>query len=189
MVHGAIARGTGSPHCQVCHKPAFTPPAWPLMALCLQPLPWALQCLRGKKNQALPIRFLGWTWLLPRVIFIPELAWPRRGGQNSSQMQLTEETLLTARSHGPGAAQPHHGFLIASSAGLEPGACAFQPRAQEHRTLVLLAPTLPRSGWTLASACLNGASDSVLPWALCPISPPLGNTSHAEALPKKISEI
>lgn len=75
------------------------------------------------------------------------------------------------------------GFLRASGTWVEPvvpipvpmntqSPCSPGPCPSQHR----LDPCL---------ACLNTASNLVLPWAPSPISPPVEKTSHAEALSKK----
>ena len=113
----------------------------------------------------------------------------KRGNLSSSQMQLT----LKISAHGylnypapmppdPVFLQPR-GFLRASGTWVEPvvpipvpmntqSPCSPGPCPSQHR----LDPCL---------ACLNTASNLVLPWAPSPISPPVEKTSHAEALSKK----
>ena len=92
------------------------------------------------------------------------------------------------RSHSPGAAQaraPPATPRISNcvQCGLEPGSMCSPALCPETQSPCSPAPMPPCTGWTLASAGLNGASDSAPPWAPCPISPAVEKTSHAEALP------
>lgn len=165
------------------------PPAWlprtvefptPSLSSSLSPVAEALRPLLG---------LLGWAWLLPEGHLHPRAGSATERGTGYPPEALT----LTGSSHSsvtrqrcpPDPRLSSHAGDFCSRAWLGPvGARGSHPRAQEHRALVLLAPTLPRSRWTLASVCPRWASNFVLPWALPLIRPPTGKTSRAEALSK-----
>lgn len=134
----------------------------------LQPLPWASPCLPlregvGEENPSPPLRALGGSRLILEGIFIPSrLATDTR--QCSPPSQLSPHCADPA--HGyitqlpprPGALQPHHGFLIMRSAGLEPGSLccpALCPETQgpcspgPHTAALSLDPCRGLSEWGL----------------------------------------
>lgn len=155
--------------------------------LSLPLLPWALRCFQGRKIQPAP-HPPRWAWLIPgSPTFIPSRLGHQEGEffiiPNAAHFKelCSRLSRLPPMPPTPVFLQPR-GFLRASGTWLEPvvplpvpmnthSPCSPGPCPSQHR----LDPCL---------ACLNRASNLVLPWAPSPISLPVEKTSCAEALSK-----